>query len=132
MKHIISTLAADTRYTGWVNSGGLNVVDHSVLVKGGAGVALMGGGQIITTPQGARTEVSDEDAAWLAQHSHFKDHMKGGFVKIENRAVDPDKAAQQMADDDGGKPKTPTDVAAAQKKADPDISPVQAVTNKGK
>src|SRR5665213_983026 len=95
-KHVISTLSADTKYTGWVTNAGLNSAERSVLVKGGAGVALMGGGQIVTTPQGARTELSDADAAFLAEHAHFKDHEKRGFVKIISKAQDPDDAAKSM------------------------------------
>lgn len=136
MKHVFSTLSADTRYNQWVHNAGINTTERSVLVKGGAGVALLGGGQIVDTPQGVRTEVSDEDAAFLAAHKQFQDHLKRGFVKIMNSAQDPDKAAQSMEKDTGSNPKTPADVKeaaeAAAKKAEPGTPPLQAITNKGK
>lgn len=132
MKNVISTLAADNRYTGYIKQGGLNQVERAVLVRGGSGVALRSGGESFSTPSGVRTEVSDEDADWLMNNEHFKEHLKRGFVRIEKKAVDPEKAARTMADDDGGKPKTPEDVKKAAKVSDPDVSPVQAVTNKGK
>lgn len=116
MRHVISTLAADTRYTNWVNNAGLNMPDHSVLVRGGAGVAHRGSGDI-WTPDGLRTEVSDEDAAWLAKHPHFIEHQKKGFVKIVDKPLDANKAAQTMADNDGSRPKTEADVKADAEKA---------------
>lgn len=131
-KHVMSTLSADTKYTSWVNHAGLNTIERAVLVKGGAGVALMGGGQIVTSPQGIRTEVSDADAAFLIEHEHFKEHAKRGFVRIVTKAQDPDDAAKSMEKDDGSRPKTPADVAAAQKKTEDGTAPIQAVTNKGK
>jgi hypothetical protein len=133
-RHVISTLSADTRYTGWSKNAGLNTSDRSVLVRGGAGVALMGGGQVVDTPQGVRTEVSDADAVFLSEHRQFRDHVARGFVKILNTAQDPEKSAQSMEVDDGSRPKTPADVAEAAKKAQKDAGtpPLQAVNNKGK
>lgn len=138
-KQVMSTLAADTKYTGWVTNAGLNTVLRSVLIRGGAGVAVKGARQPGDTPQGLRTEVSDEDAAWLAQHKQFIEHQKRGFVRIMNTAQDPDKAAQSMAPDDGSRPKTSADVkkdadeAAAKSGLKPEET-LQAVTNdkKGK
>jgi hypothetical protein len=136
MRHIISTLSADTRYTNWRNDAGLNTPDHSVLVRGGAGVALIGGGQIVETPQGVRTEVSDSDAVFLSEHPQFKEHVARGFVRILNTAQDPDKVAESMASDVGSLPKTPEDVKKAAdeaaKKQEAGTPPLQAVTNKAK
>jgi len=132
MKSVISTLAADTRYTKWVTQAGLNTVERSVLVKGGAGVAVRGGGK--DTPRGMRTEISDEDAEFLSNHNQFKDHVKRGFVRIVNSAVDPEKSAQSMEKDAGSAPKTEADVKAAAKASDKGdgTPPLQVVTNKGK
>ncbi len=131
-KHVISTLSADTAYVDWVNNAGLNTIQKRVTVKGGAGVALQGGGQIVATPQGVRTEISDADAEFLLNHAHFKDHMKGGYVKIVNKAVDPDAGAKDMQSDDGSRPRNADDVKAAQKNTEDGTPPLQAVTNKGK
>jgi len=136
MKHVISTLAAPTAYAGWLSNAGLNTIEKKVVINGGAGVAILGGGQIVDTPNASRTEVSDEDAAWLAKHDHFIDHQKRGFVKIVNVPIDPEKAAKSMSKDDGSKPKTPSDVKAAAEanaaKMEAGTPPLQVVTNKDK
>jgi hypothetical protein len=129
-KYVISTLTAPNRYAGWDKSGGVNVIERSVLVRGGAGIALRDGSNIIT-PNGVQTEVSDADAEFLANHPHFKEHMKGGFVKIVDSSQVPDKAAKEMATD-GSRPKTGADVKADNDKATgPDATTVQAVSNAG-
>lgn len=136
MKHVISTLAAPTAYVGWVHNAGLNTIEKKVVIGGGAGVAVIGGGQIIDTPAGVRTEVSDQDAAFLMNHDHFKEHLKRGFVKIVNRPEDPEKSAESMETDTGSAPKTPADVKAAAeanaRKAEAGTPPLQAIMNKGK
>jgi len=135
-KHVYATLSADTRYADWVTQPGVNTVLRSVLIRGGAGVAIGGSGQIVT-PNGVRTEVSDEDAEFLANHKQFQEHQKRGHVRIENVARDPDKVAQKMEPDKGSMPKTPADVkkdaadAAKQSGLKPEET-LQVVTNKGK
>lgn len=135
MKHVISTLAANTKYVGWVHQAGINTIERVVEVRGGAGVALQSAGQINAgTPSGLRTEISDEDAAWLSKHKQFQDHVKRGFVRIVDKPVDPEKAAESMADDDGSRPKTNEDVKkdAAEAAAKAGLSPeetLQATTN---
>jgi hypothetical protein len=136
-KHVFSTLSANTEYADWVTQPGVSSIEKKVLVRGGAGVATQGNGANIYTPQGVRTEVSDEDAEFLANHGIFKFHQERGHVKIENIAKDADKVAQKMDTDAGGKPKTPADVAAEAAKAakESGLTPnetLQAVTNKGK
>lgn len=112
MKHVISTLAASTKYTGWVHTAGINTIERIVEVRGGAGVALLSAGQIVGagTPSGVRTEISDDDAAWLMQHKQFQDHLKRGFVRIVDKPVDPEVASKTMSDDDASRPKTEQDV----------------------
>lgn len=68
-KFVISKLDADTAYQ---TRDGDAV--RRVLVRGGVGIAVR--------RDGVRTEVSDDDAEFLAQHAHFKQHQAGGFVKI--------------------------------------------------
>lgn len=110
MKHVFSTLACDNRYTEWKTNAGLNSIERSVLVRGGAGVAIKTLGPVGATPMGVRTEVSDADAEWLSKNGHFIEHQKRGFVKIVNVAQDPEKAAQSMSDEDKSRPKTADDV----------------------
>lgn len=112
MKHVFSTLNASTAYTDYANQSGINTPVRRVLVHGGAGVAqAAGAGARVYTPQGVRTEVTDEEAEFLAKHPHFIEHQKRGHVRIENIARDPDKVAEKMDQDDGSAPKTAADVA---------------------
>jgi len=136
-KYIYSTLSSDTKYTQWKRGPGLNEEGRSVLVRGGAGVALRGAGQQVYTPDGICTEVSDDDAAFLDAHPQFLQHKARGFVRIEGVARDADRVAQKMEPDEGSNPKTPADVAAAAAEAakksgglSPDET-LQAVQNKG-
>lgn len=105
-KHVISTLGADVKYTRWVNNAGLNTVERAVLVRGGAGVNNKQG----ISSDGVRTEVTDEDAAFLAADPMFQFHQKRGHVKIVPIARDPDAVAQSMSKDDGTRPRTEDDV----------------------
>jgi hypothetical protein len=135
-KHIYSTLSADTNYANWVTQPGVNTIVGQVLVRGGAGVALGGAGRIYT-PMGVRTEVSDADAEFLANHPQFKEHLARGHARIENKPGDPEKVATKMETDANSAPKTPKDVkkeaeeAAKKSGLKPDET-LQAVTNKGK
>lgn len=125
-KFVISTLTADTRYTNWKHSSGINMPDGDVLVRGGAGISLRDGSRVVT-PLGVQTEVSDEDATFLAEHPHFKAHKKAGFVQICDSSQVPDKAAKDMATD-ASAPKTDKDVAADNKKnTPPGAEPLTAV-----
>ena len=68
-KKIVSRLEAATRYTDTAALGS-PAAPRSVLVKG-----LHRGAATVT-------EVSDDDAAFLAAHPHFIEHAARGFVKI--------------------------------------------------
>jgi hypothetical protein len=97
-KHVISTLSADNRYADFITQPGVSTINRAVVVKGGAGVVALGASRAVA---GVTTEVSDEDAAFLANHKLFQDHQKRGFVRIVDKPVDPEKAAQKMEKDDG-------------------------------
>ena len=131
MKYVISTLTDDTRYTNWRHTSGINMPVGDVLVRGGAGRALVDGSRTVT-PKGVQTEVSDEDAAFLADHPHFLEHKKRGFVEIHDRSQVPDRAAKEMATDEGSRPRTQADVKAdSDKNTPPDGTPaLQAVAAK--
>jgi hypothetical protein len=72
-KQIQSSLQADTRYVDTA-ARGAPTAPRSVLVKG------LCRGRPVTTV------VSDEDAAFLANHPHFVEHQQRGFVRIEDAA----------------------------------------------
>lgn len=128
-KHVISTLAADQKYTQWETHSGVGTVLRSVLVKGGASVASPGNGAIVT-PDGVSTSVSDEDARFLCEHPEFQKHQERGFVKIVGPALDPNSVAQKMSKDDGSRPRNAADVKKfSESKGKNADSSLQAVTN---
>jgi len=114
VKYVVSTLTADNRYTDWVNENGTNNPVHSVLIKGGAGVAdprlavVLGSGA--NTKEGVVTEISDTDAEFLQRNPGFKFHQERGFVKIITVNRNPDSVAQKMTKDDGSRPRNENDV----------------------
>lgn len=128
-KHVISTLAADQKYTTWETTHGVGTVLRSVLVKGGASVASPGSGAIIT-PEGVSTTVSDEDARFLSEHPEFQKHQERGFVKIVGPALDANAVAQKMSKDEGSRPRTAADVKKfSESKGKSADASLQAVTN---
>lgn len=107
--YVFSTLTCDQHYTNWVSGGAdVPVVDKTIHIKGGAGVA----NDRIITPRGVVTEIDEEDIAILEQNEVFKIHQKNGFVMIERKAADPEKVAADMASRDGSAPLTPNDYQA--------------------
>lgn len=136
-KHVYSTLSTGVDYTKWETQPGVSTALRKVTVRGGAGIAAHGNGPNIYTPLGVRTEVSDADAEFLAEHETFQFHQKRGHVRIESIAKDADKVAQKMDVDQGTAPVTPASVAkdaadAAKKSGLTPNETLQAVTNKGK
>ncbi len=128
-KYIVSTLTAPVKFIDWVDVSGGKKIRKSVLVKGGAGIANGALGHPVTR-KGVMTEVSDADAKFLSEHSHFKRQQEAGFVKIVNIARDPDTVAQSMSTDDGSRPRNSEDAKKLGKKFD-ETDP-QVVTNKPK
>lgn len=106
MPHIASTLSCPTEYTDWKRvADGTLVKGHSVVVKGGFGLA----DKNFITPTGAvLTEVSADDVAFLEQNVHFKEHQRGGFVKILSKREDGEKAADKMTLGDKSQPMHPS------------------------
>lgn len=105
-KYVVSTLTRPNKYCDWETTSGIGTITREVLVHGGAGMARGGADGNFITPDGVRTEVSNEDAEFLAQHPLFQEHQKRGFVKIIPRADDPDKVAQGMESKDPSRPAT--------------------------
>lgn len=131
-KYVVSTLTADNLYTDWVNNNGTNNPAHSVLVKGGAGVADPKLAAVISADvnfrEGVITQVSDQDAAFLEKNLHFKFHQERGFVKIISVNKNPETVAHSMEKDNGSRPRNENDVKEFAKKKGDDT--LQAVTNK--
>lgn len=101
--YVFSTLAADVSYTGYAKQENDNVpqVQMAVVVKGGAGVANK---RTLITPRGVVTEVTEEEAIFLAGHPVFQIHLKNGFVQISDAKADGDDAAADMTGRDESAP----------------------------
>ena len=94
MKYILSTATASTKFQDHTkaNDHSMLVVTRAVTVYGGSNLpsAKSGYGDMVTgdsgmplwTPRGVVTPVSDEDAAFLAEHHAFKLGAANGFYQI--------------------------------------------------
>lgn len=103
--YVYSTLTCPNEYTEWVKVGDQQNVLKSVKIQGGHG--LMNNNFI--TPLGVVTEVSDEDIEFLERNDAFNFHRKNGFVTIEKKKIDTEKAAANMKLKDKSAPITPAD-----------------------
>lgn len=106
--YVYSTLTCDNEYHSFVQGGAdLPMSQASVLIKGGAGVA----NNRVVTPQGVRTEITEQDLEVLRSNKVFELHEQNGFVKVEvDLLVDADVVAADMASRDGGAPVVPQDL----------------------
>ena len=108
MNYVYSTGSADTVFAFYEKnlSGGVSVVRHKILIKGGHGVA----GKDLVTPYGVKTEVSDEELELLKNHVVFKRKVANGFLTIvTGKAEDASKVAEDMVGKDRSAPLTPKD-----------------------
>lgn len=105
MRYIYSTLTCNNEYAQWVKNGDQQSIAHSVLIKGGAGLM----DKNFLTPHGVVTEVSDEDHDFLMQNAAFLEHVKNGFITIEEKKIDVEKAAANMKRRDKSSPIVPSD-----------------------
>lgn len=103
MKYIYSTLSNDQNFTVWKFMEGdkarkqLPVKEHVVLVHGKANIANK---RNLITPKGVLTTVEDGDFKALEQNSAFKRFVDRGYISIESKQVDADKAATNMTKKD--------------------------------
>lgn len=93
--YVYSTLASPQRYVNYAaGPGDLPVPKgEGVLIHGGANVAQR---KTLITPRGVATPVSAADLAYLMENPVFKLHQKNGFVLVESRSIDPERAAGDM------------------------------------
>ena len=105
--YLFSTLTFDNLYVIYkktdVNAN--PVIEKKVLIKGGHLMAT----KSLITPKGIMTEISDEDFEVLKQDYGFIQHEKNGFLKVEKKKMDAEKASISMEQKDGSTPKTPED-----------------------
>jgi len=105
MPYVYSTLTCDNEYADYVKAGDQLNIQHKVLIKGGHGVM----NKNFMTPLGVVTEVSDDDLRFLMNNSAFKFHLDGKFLKVEEKAYDPEKVASDMERADNSAQITPAD-----------------------
>lgn len=104
--YVFSTLANDQLYTNWIQGGAdLPIKGHSVLIKGGTGVA----NDRLITPIGVSTEISEYDLEELQKNPSFKDHESKGFLIVKSKTADAEKVASDMNMDDESSPLTDAD-----------------------
>ena len=104
--YVFSTLANDQLYTNWVQGGGdMPIKGHSVLIKGGTGVA----NDRLITPLGVSTEITEYDLEELQKNPSFKDHEKNGFVVVKAKKAEAEKVAADMNLKDESAPLTDAD-----------------------
>lgn len=104
--YIYSTMSADVAYVGFISSpAGIKTPAKKIIIAGKANIA----DKRLDTPKGKVTEVSDEDYTALQEIPLFQLHVKNGFIKVENRKKDTDKATKDMTEKDKSAPKTPSD-----------------------
>jgi hypothetical protein len=109
MHYVFSTLTCDQLYTQYLESDNPNSLPRSagqVLIKGGAGVA----NDRIVTPQGVVTEIDASQMAILMNVDAFRDHVKAGYITVEDKPADAEKVAADMQRRDGSSPLVPQDL----------------------
>lgn len=94
MYHVYSTMANNNEYVRYSTSGpgGINLVERTVLIKGGSGINLKGFG----TQLGVYNSVSDEDMEWLKNDYSFQQHMAKGYITMQKHKSDPEVVAADM------------------------------------
>lgn len=114
MYYVYSTATCPISYSVYVKNAStdLGVIQKrpngkplTVVINGGHGVA----NKFFVTPRGAVTQVSDEDMEILLQDKNFKRHMDAGFMSYEQKLVETEKKADEMAEKDRSAPITPED-----------------------
>ena len=83
MPFVYSTCSSDNVYVVWNKNAGQGrpaVAEKRITVKGKANIIDQ---KTMVTPDGAVTEVSAEDLAYLEANVHFQNHMKRGFMKVQ-------------------------------------------------
>jgi hypothetical protein len=88
-------MSAGVNYAIYRDVGGLPVIQHKILVQGGAGLASLrsgfgeqgqtADGRPIWTADGVVTPISDEDWEILKNHPVFIKHQQKGLVKELNK-----------------------------------------------
>lgn len=111
MPHIYSTLSAPVKYTRYeMTENGTNMKTGEVLIKGGANVAPKNNEEVLATPVGIVTEVTDAELELLESNKVFELHKKNGhIIVVKGNEIKVSKAVEGMKDKDRSAPKTEAD-----------------------
>jgi hypothetical protein len=117
-KYIYSTLTANNAYASYKQSGdGTLIMDKSVTIRGGTNVA----DKHLHTPYGVMTEVSEEEFEILRSDSGFQEHVRLGFLKVEEKPFGVEDVVVDMKDKDASAPKVDEDFAPESKPIVPEV-----------
>lgn len=120
MKFIYSTLATDQDIAVWTQTpDGTPKAVRYIRINGGAQIAKANAGEIYT-PLGVRTEISDEDFAFLERDFTFKHFVENGFLTVDDRKINAEKAAgnMELPDSSQGAPLSETELLASAEASD--------------
>ena|SRR6267154_633891 len=96
--YVYSTLATDMDYGTWFKVGDMPTRDKSVIIYGGAHVSkVWDKPKYFETVNGVVTPVTDDDLSVLEQDPIFRLHRDNGFIKVEKKKIDVDKAVSTMS-----------------------------------
>lgn len=84
----------------------LSRIVHRIEIHGGHGMKHP---KAFDTPQGVVTKVTDEQLKLLMSSSSFKRQIAAGFISVDDKKIDTEKKAADMADKDASAPMTPKD-----------------------
>lgn len=103
--YVYSTMSNPVEYIDWqtVEGGELPQQMRKVKIEGGANVMS----KHFITPKGVVTEVSDDDMAFLENHPVFVQQQKAGFITVQKRKVEVEKAVKEMTARDKSAPLQP-------------------------
>lgn len=103
MPYIYSTCSMDIDFPVREKVGDANVLRKTIHILGGANCP----NEVLVTPKGVVSLITDDDLAYLEKHHYFKKKVKWGHFTVENKSEDPDKVAADMKPKDGYAPLTP-------------------------
>jgi hypothetical protein len=111
--HVYSTLANNQKFAIYdvvtpdriAEMGRLPTLLREVVVRGGAGVATKN----LVTPLGVYTPLSQEDYDAIKDQHTFKLFIERGFITVDNKQVEVERAVANMTLKDPGAPITPSD-----------------------
>lgn len=106
-KYIYSTMSADNDVVLYAeNAEKKQVAKGRVTIFGKANVANK---RTLITPKGVLTTLEDKEYELIKDNPHFKKWIEKGFITVETKKVDADKAAENMSKKDKSAQKTKDD-----------------------